>query len=124
MTTTDPWRTSGGSVETAGVPSTVPLVGRDHELARCEDALQRAAGAVARSSSSSARWASARHAWSRSRSPLVIHGDEDRVVPFAVRGQASAALIPGSTENRGRPTASPTPHKDQLGRDLLAFAQS
>jgi pimeloyl-ACP methyl ester carboxylesterase len=108
------------------VPSTVPLVGRDHELARCEDALQRAAGAVARSSSSSARWASARHAWSRSRSPLVIHGDEDRIVPFAVGGQASAALIPGSTltEYRGRPTASPTPHKDQLGRDLLAFAQS
>ena len=43
---------------------------------------------------------------------LVIHGDDDQVVPFAVGGQASAALDPGRRAE-GLPgrtrTASPTP---------------
>jgi non-heme chloroperoxidase len=57
---------------------------------------------------------------------LVIHGDDDQVVPFAVGGQASAALIPGSTLTvyPGAPHGVTDTHKDQLGRDLLAFVQS
>jgi non-heme chloroperoxidase len=54
---------------------------------------------------------------------LVIHGEDDQVVPFAVGGQASAALIPGATliAYPGAPHGITDTHKEQLGRDLLAF---
>ena len=57
---------------------------------------------------------------------LVIHGDDDQVVPFAVGGQASAAAIPGSTLTvyEGAPHGITDTHKDRLGRDLLEFARS
>jgi len=57
---------------------------------------------------------------------LVIHGDDDQVVPFAVGGQASAAAIPGSTLRvyEGAPHGITDTHKDRLGRDLLEFARS
>jgi non-heme chloroperoxidase len=54
---------------------------------------------------------------------LVIHGDDDQVVPFAVGGKASAALVPGA-ELRvypGAPHGITDTHKEQLGDDLLAF---
>ena len=50
---------------------------------------------------------------------LVIHGDDDQVVPFAVGGQASATRIapaPCSRSIRALRTASPTPTKTNSDR--------
>jgi non-heme chloroperoxidase len=57
---------------------------------------------------------------------LVIHGDDDQVVPFSVGGQASAALIDGATLKvyPGAPHGITDTHKEQLGTDLLAFLHS
>lgn len=54
---------------------------------------------------------------------LVIHGDDDQVVPFAVGGRASAARIKDAvlTVYPGAPHGITDTHTDQLGRDLLAF---
>ena len=56
---------------------------------------------------------------------LVIHGDTDQVVPFAVGGQASAALIEGARLKVmvGAPHGMTDTHKEQLSADLLAFAR-
>jgi non-heme chloroperoxidase len=57
---------------------------------------------------------------------LVIHGDDDQVVPFAATGKLSHALIPGSVLKvyPGAPHALVVTHKDQYNQDLLAFLQS
>ncbi len=57
---------------------------------------------------------------------LVIHGDDDQVVPFSVGGQASAALVDGATliVYPGAPHGITDTHKEQLGNDLLAFLNS
>jgi non-heme chloroperoxidase len=57
---------------------------------------------------------------------LVIHGDDDQVVPFEVGGQASATLVDGATLKvyAGAPHRITDTHKDQLGGDLLAFLNS
>jgi non-heme chloroperoxidase len=57
---------------------------------------------------------------------LVIHGDDDQVVPFSVGGQASAALIDGATLKvyPGAPHGITDTHKEQLSNDLLAFLDS
>jgi non-heme chloroperoxidase len=54
---------------------------------------------------------------------LVIHGDDDQVVPFEVGGKASAAMIEGATLEvyEGAPHGITDTHKEQLGADLLAF---
>jgi non-heme chloroperoxidase len=54
---------------------------------------------------------------------LVIHGEDDQVVPFSVGGQASAALIDGATLKAypGAPHGITDTHKEQLGADLLEF---
>ena len=54
---------------------------------------------------------------------LVIHGDDDQVVPFAVGGQASAARLAHATLKvyPGAPHGITDTHKDQLGTDLLDF---
>jgi non-heme chloroperoxidase len=54
---------------------------------------------------------------------LVIHGDDDQVVPFAVGGQASAALVEGATLTvyPGAPHGITDTHRERLGADLLAF---
>ena len=54
---------------------------------------------------------------------LVIHGDDDQVVPFSVGGQSSAALIDGAELKvyPGAPHGITDTHKEQLGTDLLAF---
>ena len=56
---------------------------------------------------------------------LVIHGDDDQVVPFAVGGQASAALVAGARLKvyPGAPHGITDTHKDELSADLLAFAR-
>jgi len=56
---------------------------------------------------------------------LVIHGDDDQVVPFEVGGKASAALIEGATLEvyPGAPHGITDTHREQLNADLLAFVQ-
>jgi pimeloyl-ACP methyl ester carboxylesterase len=57
---------------------------------------------------------------------LVIHGDDDQIVPFSVGGQASAALVKDATLKvyAGAPHGITDTHKEQLGQDLLEFLKS
>lgn len=54
---------------------------------------------------------------------LIVHGDDDQVVPFAVGGQASAARLSRATLKTypGAPHGITDTHKDQLAADLLEF---
>jgi non-heme chloroperoxidase len=54
---------------------------------------------------------------------LVIHGDDDQVVPFDVGGKASAALIKDAEliVYAGAPHGITDTHKQELGDHLLAF---
>jgi non-heme chloroperoxidase len=56
---------------------------------------------------------------------LVIHGDDDQVVPLDVGGRASAALVDGARLQiyAGGPHGITETHKQQLADDLLAFAR-
>lgn len=56
---------------------------------------------------------------------LVIHGDDDQVVPFAVGGKASAELVRDARllVYEGAPHGITDTHKDQLNADLLAFLE-
>jgi non-heme chloroperoxidase len=57
---------------------------------------------------------------------LVVHGDDDQVVPFEVGGKASAARIKTATLKvyAGAPHGITDTHKDQLNADLLDFLNS
>ncbi|MEA1833487.1 alpha/beta hydrolase [Methylobacterium durans] len=57
---------------------------------------------------------------------LVIHGDDDQTVPFAVSGKVAAAAIPGAqlAVYEGAPHAVPFTHAERLTDDLLAFLRS
>ncbi|GAA0405112.1 chloroperoxidase [Acrocarpospora corrugata] len=57
---------------------------------------------------------------------LVIHGDDDQVVPFEAGGKASAARIRKATLKvyPGAPHGLTDTHKERLGADLLAFLNS
>lgn len=54
---------------------------------------------------------------------LVMHGEDDQIVPFATTGKASAALVPGAVLKSypGYPHGMPTTHAAELNADLLAF---
>jgi len=54
---------------------------------------------------------------------LVIHGDDDQVVPIDRAGRASAALVKGAKliVYAGGPHGITDTHKDRLNNDLLAF---
>lgn len=54
---------------------------------------------------------------------LVIHGDDDQVVPINAAGKASAALIKGAQliVYPGAPHGLTDTHKDRLNQDLLNF---
>jgi non-heme chloroperoxidase len=54
---------------------------------------------------------------------LVIHGDDDQIVPFSDSGQLQAKLIPRATLKvyKGAPHGLCTTLKDQVNEDLLAF---
>ena len=56
---------------------------------------------------------------------LVIHGDDDQVVPFGVGGKKSAERIKNATliVYTGAPHGITDTHKDRLGTDLLAFLE-
>ncbi|TDE91488.1 alpha/beta hydrolase [Occultella glacieicola] len=57
---------------------------------------------------------------------LVIHGDDDQIVPFEVGGKRSAALIPGATLTvyEGGAHGLPDTDRDRLHADLLAFIEA
>ncbi|MDH0866968.1 alpha/beta hydrolase [Mitsuaria sp. GD03876] len=54
---------------------------------------------------------------------LVIHGDDDQIVPIDTAGRASAKLIKGAQLKvyEGAPHGLTDTHKDRLNADLLAF---
>ena len=56
---------------------------------------------------------------------LVIHGDDDQVVPIAITGLRSAKMIKGATLNvyKGAPHGLMSTHKSQFNADLLQFAK-
>ena len=56
---------------------------------------------------------------------LVIHGDDDQIVPIETSGKASAALIKNAKLiiYKGAPHGLADTNKDQLNQDLLKFLQ-
>jgi non-heme chloroperoxidase len=57
---------------------------------------------------------------------LIIHGEDDQVVPIGASAMLSSKLVPGATLKvyPGAPHGLPDTHKDQLNADLLAFIRS
>jgi len=57
---------------------------------------------------------------------LVIHGEDDQVVPVDVGGRASSALIDGAQLKvyPGAPHGITDTHQEELSADLLAFLQT
>jgi non-heme chloroperoxidase len=55
---------------------------------------------------------------------LILHGDDDQIVPIADSAYLSAKLIPGATLEviRGAPHGMCSTHKDVINAQLLAFA--
>jgi len=56
---------------------------------------------------------------------LVMHGDDDQIVPYADSAPLSAKLLKNGTLKtyKGFPHGMPTTHADQIDRDLLAFIE-
>jgi non-heme chloroperoxidase len=54
---------------------------------------------------------------------LIIHGDDDQIVPIGAAALRSSALVPNATLKvyPGAPHGLAYTHKDQLNNDLLAF---
>jgi non-heme chloroperoxidase len=54
---------------------------------------------------------------------LIVHGDDDQIVPIASSAALSAKLVKGATLKTypGAPHGLPTTHRDKLNADLLAF---
>lgn len=59
-------------------------------------------------------------------STLIVHGDDDQIVPIADSALLSAKLVKGATLKiyAGAPHGLTATHKDQLNADLFAFAQA
>lgn len=57
---------------------------------------------------------------------LVIHGDDDQIVPFEISGRLSAELIPGAQliVYEGGAHGIPDTERERLHADLLAFIDS
>ena len=56
---------------------------------------------------------------------LVVHGDDDQIVPIAASAQLSSKLVKGATLKvyKGAPHGLADTHKAQLNEDLLAFVR-
>ena len=56
---------------------------------------------------------------------LVIHGDDDQIVPITVGGLRSSKMIKGATLKiyKGAPHGLMTTHKEQFNTDLLEFTR-
>jgi non-heme chloroperoxidase len=57
---------------------------------------------------------------------LVMHGEDDQIVPFADAGPLSAKLLKNATTRfyPGFPHGMPTTHADIINKDLLAFVEA
>lgn len=57
---------------------------------------------------------------------LIIHGDDDQIVPFKASGPRSAEIIKGSTFKvyKGAPHGLTDTHKNQVNEDILSFVKS
>ena len=57
---------------------------------------------------------------------LIIHGDDDQIVPIDAAARASKTLVPHAELKvyAGAPHGITDTHKDQLNADLLAFAKA
>ena len=57
---------------------------------------------------------------------LIIHGDDDQIVPIDAAGRASAKLVRNATLKvyEGAPHGITDTHKDRLNADLVAFVRS
>ncbi|HZR34935.1 MAG TPA: alpha/beta hydrolase [Nevskia sp.] len=57
---------------------------------------------------------------------LVVHGDDDQIVPFANSGELSVKIVKHATLKvyKGAPHGLATTHQDQLNADLLAFIKA
>jgi non-heme chloroperoxidase len=54
---------------------------------------------------------------------LIVHGDDDQIVPIGAAAEMSAKLVKGAAllVYEGAPHGLPTTHKDRLNADLLTF---
>ena len=54
---------------------------------------------------------------------LIIHGDDDQIVPIVASAPLSAAIVKGSTLKiyPGAPHGMPSTLKDRVNEELLAF---
>ena len=57
---------------------------------------------------------------------LIVHGDDDQIVPIGASGLMSAKIVKNATLKiyKGAPHGLATTHQDQLNEDLLAFIKS
>jgi non-heme chloroperoxidase len=57
---------------------------------------------------------------------LILHGDDDQIVPIADSALLSAKLVKGAVLKiyKGAPHGMCTTHKDQVNEDLLAFCKA
>jgi len=57
---------------------------------------------------------------------LVVHGDDDQIVPIDASGRLSAKIVANATLKvyPGAPHGLTTTHADQFNQDLLAFAKA
>jgi non-heme chloroperoxidase len=57
---------------------------------------------------------------------LIVHGDDDQIVPIGAAGLASAKIVKNASliVYTGAPHGLTDTHKDQLNADLLAFLQA
>jgi non-heme chloroperoxidase len=57
---------------------------------------------------------------------LIMHGEDDQIVPFADSGPLSHALVKGSVFKTypGFPHGMPTTHAERISTDLLAFMKT
>jgi non-heme chloroperoxidase len=57
---------------------------------------------------------------------LIVHGDDDQIVPIGAAALAAAKLIKNATLKvyPGAPHGLTDTHKDQLNTDLLAFLKA
>jgi len=57
---------------------------------------------------------------------LVMHGDDDQIVPYPDAGALTAKLVPNATLKvyAGFPHGMPITHADVINKDLLGFLKS
>jgi non-heme chloroperoxidase len=57
---------------------------------------------------------------------LILHGDDDQIVPIGASAMRSSTLIKNATLKvyKGAPHGMCTTHKEQVNADLLVFLKS